>query len=70
MPRAVADRSHWQYDTFTAVFRDNTIPDAFVTFALDETGAIDTMRLAPTSDLADLSFDYRDLLFRPVQSSR
>jgi len=69
-PAAVADVSHWQYDTFKAVFRDNTIPDAFVTFTLDETGAIDSMRMAPTSDLADFSFDYRDLLFRPVRSGR
>ncbi len=69
-PAAVADLEHWQYDTFRAVFADHTIPDAFVTFALDETGAIETMRMAPTSDLADFSFDYRDLLFRPVRSNR
>jgi hypothetical protein len=69
-PAAVADLEHWQYDTFKAVFRDNTIPDAFVTFALDETGKVDTMRMVPTSDLADFSFDYRDLLFRPARSNR
>jgi CubicO group peptidase (beta-lactamase class C family) len=66
-PAAVADLEHWQYDTFKAVFRDNTIPDALVTFALDETGKVDTMKMVPTSDLADFSFDYRDLLFRPVR---
>jgi CubicO group peptidase (beta-lactamase class C family) len=67
-PAAVADLEHWQYETFKAVFRDNTIPDALVTFVLDETGAIDQVKMAPTSDLADFSFDYRDLLFRPVRS--
>lgn len=67
-PAAVADLEHWQYDTFRAVFRDDTIPDALVTFALDETGAIDTMKMVPTSDLADFSFDYADLLFRPVRA--
>jgi CubicO group peptidase (beta-lactamase class C family) len=66
-PAAVADLAHWQYDTFKAVFRDDTIPDALVTFALDETGKVDTMKMVPTSDLADFSFDYRDLLFRPVR---
>jgi hypothetical protein len=38
-----------------------------VTFALDETGKVDTMKMVPTSDLADFSFDYRDLLFRPTR---
>ncbi|WP_239491501.1 serine hydrolase [Luteitalea sp. TBR-22] len=66
-PAAVADLEHWQYDTFKAVFRDDTIPDALVTFALDETGKVDTMKLVPTSDLADFSFDYQDLLFGPVR---
>ena len=65
-PAAVADLEHWQYDTFRAVFRDNTIPDAFVTFALDHAGKIDTMKLVATSSLADFSFDYHDLLFRPA----
>ena len=65
-PAAVADLEHWQYNTFKAVFRDPTIPDAFVTFALDETGKIETMRMVATSELADFSFDYHDLLFRPV----
>lgn len=65
-PTAVADLEHWHYDTFRAVFRDFTIPDAFVTFALDDTGTIDSMKMVATSDLADFSFDYHDLLFRPV----
>jgi 5-hydroxyisourate hydrolase-like protein (transthyretin family) len=65
-PAAVADLSHWQYDTFRAVFRDPTIPDAFLTFCLDHDGKIDAMTMAATSELADFSFDYHDLRFRPA----
>ncbi len=66
-PAAVADLEHWHFDTFRAVFRDHTIPDAFVTFALDHEGKIDTMKMVATSMLADFSFDYQDLLFKPVR---
>lgn len=65
-PSMVADLEHWHYDTFRAVFRDQTIPDAFVTFSLDRHGAIAQMQLEATSSLADFSFDYQDLAFRPV----
>ena len=65
-PAMVADLAHWHYDTFTARFRDQTIPDAFVTFALDYKGDIAEMRLRAVSELADFSFDYHDLLFRPA----
>jgi hypothetical protein len=27
---------------------------------------VDQMKMVPTNDLADFSFDYQDLLFRPV----
>ncbi|MCL4848650.1 MAG: beta-lactamase family protein [Acidobacteria bacterium] len=68
-PAAVADLEHWQYDTFRAVFRDPTIPDAFVTFALDHGGRVDAMTMVATSELADFSFDYHDLRFEPVAST-
>jgi CubicO group peptidase (beta-lactamase class C family) len=64
----VADVTHWQYDTFKAVFRDPTVPDAYVTFSLGPDGRIVELRMVPTNDLADFSFDYQDLLFRPVKS--
>lgn len=66
-PVMLAALEHWQYDTFRAVFRDKTIPDAFVTFALDPRGRVDQMKLEAVSGLADFSFDYQDLLFRPVR---
>jgi hypothetical protein len=65
-PALVAGLSHWQYDTFRAVFRDKTVPDAFVTFTLDHTGAVQEMKMTAVSRLADFSFDYHDLVFRPI----
>ena len=60
-PSAVADLQHWQYDTFKAHWRDHTIEDAFVTFALKPDGTIDHFTMAAVSPLADFSFDYQDL---------
>lgn len=68
-PKMVGDIEHWHYDTFRVVFRDKTIPDAFLTFTLDSEGKIDQMTMVPTSDLADFSFDYQDLLFKPVRGA-
>lgn len=65
-PSMVADLEHWHYDTFKVRWRDNTIPDAFITFALNFRGQIDRVTITPVSTLADFSFDYNDLLFRPA----
>jgi CubicO group peptidase (beta-lactamase class C family) len=64
-PRAVADLQIWQYDTFKAHFRDRTIEDAFVTFALNPVGRVDHFTMIVVSPLADFSFDYQDLYFTP-----
>lgn len=64
-PSAVADLQHWQYDTFKAHWRDHTIEDAFVTFALRSDGSIDHFTMVAVSPLADFSFDYQDLYFTP-----
>lgn len=69
-PSMVADLEHWHYDTFVARFRDNTVPDAFVTFALARDGTIDQMTMSPVSSLADFSFDYDDLLFKPAPKDK
>lgn len=69
-PSLVADLEHWNYDTFRAVFRDNTVPDAFLTFTLKPDGNIEQMKMIPTSSLADFSFDYQDLLFKPVTKTK
>jgi CubicO group peptidase (beta-lactamase class C family) len=64
-PKAVADLQHWQFDTFKAHWRDRTIEDAFVTFALNPDGSIDHLTMKAVSPLADFSFDYQDLWFKP-----
>jgi CubicO group peptidase (beta-lactamase class C family) len=66
-PTMIGDLQHWQYDTFKAHWRDRTIEDAFVTFALNPDGTIDSARMAAVSPLADFSFDYQDLLLKPAE---
>jgi hypothetical protein len=65
-PALVAELRHWQHDTFRAVFREKTTPDAYVTFALDHAGRIALVSMVPCSTLADFSFDYQDLNLRPA----
>jgi len=58
--------SHWQYDTFRAEWRDPLIEPAYLTFALNAEGGIDRIGLRAVSPLADFSFDYQDLDFKPT----
>ena len=67
-PNMVGELEHWQYDTFVTHWRVRTTADAFVTFALKPDGSIDRFTMLPVSPLADFSFDYQDLEFRPVKS--
>ena len=41
--------------------------DAFVTFAIGTTGAIERVMMKPASRAVDFSFDFQDLLFTPVR---
>jgi CubicO group peptidase (beta-lactamase class C family) len=65
-PALTADLEHWQYDTFRARMRVPNVADAFVTFTLKFDGTIDRMTLQPFLPSTDFSFNYQDLLFRPV----
>jgi len=65
-PTAIGELEHWQYDTFKTHWRDRTVEDAFVTFSLNANGGIDHFTMVAVSPLADFSFDYQHLLFRPV----
>ena len=65
-PAFVGDLEHWQYDTFIARWRTAHIEDAYVTFALEPDGSIEQFKMEAVSPLADFSFDYQDLLFKPV----
>jgi CubicO group peptidase (beta-lactamase class C family) len=66
-PAFVGDLEHWQYDTFIARWRAAHLEDAYVAFSLNPDGSIDRFRMAAVSPLADFSFDYQDLEFRPVK---
>jgi len=66
-PSLTADLEHWHYDTFVARWRDRTVPDAFVTFALRPDGSIDRIRMEAFSPAADFSYDYQDLLLTPAR---
>jgi hypothetical protein len=61
--------SHWQYDTFRVDWRDPLIEPAYVTFSLTADGGIDRIGMRAVSPLADFSFDYQDLDFRPERAS-
>ena len=66
-PSLTGDLEHWHYDTFVARWRDRTVPDAFVTFALRPDGTVDALKMEAFSPAADFSYDYQDLLFKPVR---
>jgi CubicO group peptidase (beta-lactamase class C family) len=65
-PRMGGKLEHWQYDTFITRFEDKTIEAAYVTFGLDADGRVERVTMKPVSPLADFSYDYQDLLFKPV----
>ncbi len=56
---------HVADDTFRAHWTDRGIEDAYVTFRVDD-GRTTAIAMKPVSPLADFSFDYRDLHFRPA----
>jgi len=67
-PGMVGDLEHWQHDTFIVRWRDRELrADAYVTFALNPDGSIDQARMSPVSPETDFSFDFGDLLLKPVE---
>jgi hypothetical protein len=46
---------------------DKTIEPMYVTFSLDADGGIDRITMKAVSPLADFSYDYQDLPFRPAR---
>jgi hypothetical protein len=68
-PLLVGDLEHWQYDTFVARWRERALrADAFVTFSLKPDGTIDQAKMQAVSPSTDFSFDFQDLLLKPVQA--
>ena len=67
-PALVGDLEPWQHDTFVARWRDRELrADAFVSFALDPDGKVEQAKMRAVSPATDFSFDFRDLLLRPVR---
>ena len=56
---------HVADDTFRAHWTSRGIEDAYVTFKVEK-GRITAIAMKPVSPLADFSFDYQDLHFRPA----
>jgi CubicO group peptidase (beta-lactamase class C family) len=66
-PALVGDLEHFQHDTFIARWRDRELrADAYVTFALNPDGSIDQVKMRAVSPATDFSFDFQDLLLKPV----
>ena len=66
-PALVGDMEHWQYDTFAVRWRDRELrADAFVTFSLNPDGSIDSVKMKAISPSTDFSYDFQDLLLKPV----
>lgn len=69
-PSLVGDLVHWQHDTFLARWRDRELrADAYATFWLNPDGTVNQLRLAPASASVDFSFDFQDLVLKPVTES-
>ena len=68
-PALTGDLEHWQHDTFIARWRDRELrADAYVTFALNPDGSIDQAKMTAVSPATDFSFDFQDLLLKPVRT--
>jgi CubicO group peptidase (beta-lactamase class C family) len=67
-PSLVGDLEHWQYDTFLVRWRERELrADAYITFALNADGTIERAKMLPASPDVDFSYDFQDLLLRPVR---
>lgn len=67
-PALTGDLEHWQHDTFVARWKDRELrADAFVTFALNPDGSIETVKMQAVSPETDFSFDFQDLLLKPAR---
>jgi CubicO group peptidase (beta-lactamase class C family) len=67
-PALVGDLEHWEYDTFIVRWRERDLrADAYVTFALNPDGSIDQAKMRPASPDVDFSYDFQDLLLKPVR---
>ncbi len=66
-PSLVGEMEFYAYQTFKVIWRDRTVPDALATFSLDENGKPTQFTLKAISPLADFSFNFQDLCFKPKE---
>ena len=67
-PSLVGDLEHWQQDTFLVRWRERELQaDAYITFALNPDGSIDQAKMRPASPDVDFSYDFQDLLLKPLK---
>jgi CubicO group peptidase (beta-lactamase class C family) len=70
-PDLVGDLEHWQYDTFLVRWRKRELrADAFITFStfsLNPDGSIERALMKPASPAVDFSYDFQDLVLKPVE---
>jgi len=67
-PGFVGDMEHWGRETFVVRWRERALrADAYVTFTLDPDGAIVEARMKPFAPDTDFSYDFQDLLLKPVK---
>ena len=70
-PALIGDLEFWQYDTFIARWHDRELrADAYVTFNLNPDGSIAEVKMKAVSDATDFSFDFHDLLLKPVAEKK
>ena len=69
-PRMGGTLEHWQYDSFVTRLDDQAIEPAYVTFGLNADGKVERVTMKPVSPAADFSYDYQDLLFTPVETTK
>ncbi|MGQ9472138.1 MAG: serine hydrolase [Candidatus Aminicenantales bacterium] len=70
-PELYGKLEHWHHDTFVARWFERELrADAFVTFHLNHEGAISEVRMLPFSSDVDFSYDYQDLLLKPVPAGK
>jgi hypothetical protein len=66
-PALTGKLEHWQQDTFVAHWNDRSLlADAYLTFSLNPDGTIDRAKMKAVSPLTDFSFDFHDLVLKPV----
>lgn len=69
-PGMTGTLEHYQFDTFITRFADPSLEPAYVSFSLDADGKVERITMRAVSPLADFSYDYQDLLFKPVSAEK